>query len=43
MFSIRINFNTVDYLRNQVFLKNRASFLLSKELRHRDKIKRTYY
>jgi hypothetical protein len=35
MFYIRINFNIINYLRDKVFLKNRAFFLLLKELRHR--------
>jgi hypothetical protein len=36
IFRTRINFNTIDYLRDRVFLKDKASFLLLKELRYRD-------
>jgi hypothetical protein len=36
MFHIKINFNTINYLRNRVFFKDRAPFLLLKELRHKD-------
>jgi hypothetical protein len=42
MFYISINLNITYYLRDRVFLKNRATFLIYKELRHRDKIKGTY-
>jgi hypothetical protein len=43
MFYIRINFNTINYLRDKVFFKDKAFFLLLKELRYKDKVKETYY
>jgi hypothetical protein len=42
MLYININFNTINYLRDRLFYKNKATLLILKELRHRDKIKRTY-
>jgi hypothetical protein len=37
-----INLNTINYLRNRLFYKNRATLLILKELRYKDKVKRTY-
>jgi hypothetical protein len=42
MFYTNINLNITYYLRDRVFLKNKTTFLIYKELRHRDKIKGTY-
>jgi hypothetical protein len=42
MFYTSINLNVTYYLRDRVFLENRATFLVCKELRHRDEIKGTY-
>jgi hypothetical protein len=42
MFSININKNIINILRNEVFYKGRLSLLILKELKHRDKVKRTY-
>jgi hypothetical protein len=42
MFYININFNTINYLRNRFFYKNKATLFILKELRYRNKIKRTY-
>jgi hypothetical protein len=42
MFSININKNIINILRNKVFYKGRLSLFILKELRYRDKVKRTY-
>jgi hypothetical protein len=42
MFYTSINFNTINYLRDRFFYKDRVTLLILKELRHKDKIKRTY-
>jgi hypothetical protein len=42
MFSISINENIINILRNGVFYKGRLSLLILKELRYKDKVKRTY-
>jgi hypothetical protein len=42
IFNISINKNIINILRNRVFYKGRLSLLILKELRHRDKVERTY-
>jgi hypothetical protein len=42
MFNTSINENIINILRNRVFYKGRLFFLILKELRYRDKVKRTY-
>jgi hypothetical protein len=42
MFCTSIDLNVTYYPRDRVFLENRATFLIYKELRHRDEIKGTY-
>jgi hypothetical protein len=42
MFSISINKNIINILRNRVFYKGRLFLFILKELRHKDKVKRTY-
>jgi hypothetical protein len=42
MLYININFNIINYLRNKLFYKNKATLFILKELRYKDKIKRTY-
>ena len=42
MLNININENIINILRDRVFYQNRLPLLILKELRYRDKIKRTY-